>query len=66
MADKNLRQAMGYARNNDQVGQKFYHGLRSNATSLIPPVFKSFHNDKVEGYTQDKEKAKKLLADLWL
>ena len=63
MADKNLRQAMGYAVNNDQVGQKFYHGLRSNATSLIPPVFKSFHNDKVEGYTQDKEKAKKLLAD---
>ena len=63
MADKNLRQAMGYAVNNDQVGEKFYNGLRSNATTLIPPVFGTFHNDKQEGYTQDKEKAKKLLAD---
>lgn len=63
MADVSLRQAMGYAVNNDQVGEKFYNGLRSNATSLIPPVFKTFHNDKMEGYTQDKEKAKKLLAD---
>ena len=63
MADKNLRQAMGYAVNNDQVGEKFYNGLRSNATTLIPPVFKSLHNTEVKGYTQDKEKAKKLLAD---
>ncbi len=63
MADVSLRQAMGYAVNNDQVGEKFYNGLRSNATSLIPPVFNTFHNDKMEGYTQDKEKAKKLLAD---
>ena len=63
MADKSLRQAMGYAVDNDVVGEKFYNGLRSNASTLIPPVFKSFHNDKAEGYTQDQEKAKKLLAD---
>lgn len=63
MADKALRQAMGYAINNDQVGDKFYNGLRTNASTLIPPVFKSFHNDKVEGYKQDQDKAKKLLAD---
>ncbi|MGO3749762.1 oligopeptide ABC transporter substrate-binding protein [Vagococcus salmoninarum] len=63
MGDKSLRQAMGYAVNNDEVGEKFYNGLRSNATTLIPPVFKTFHNTEVEGYSQDKEKAKKLLAD---
>ncbi|MCB7515063.1 ABC transporter substrate-binding protein, partial [bacterium 210917-SL.2.15] len=38
MADKSLRQAMGYALDNNAVGERFYAGLRSNATSLIPPV----------------------------
>lgn len=32
MADVRLRQAMGYAIDNDQVGEKFYKGLRRNAT----------------------------------
>ncbi|MGX7059894.1 oligopeptide ABC transporter substrate-binding protein [Vagococcus humatus] len=63
MSDKNLRQAMGYAINNDEVGQKFYNGLRRNATTLIPTVFKSYHDSDIKGYTQDKEKAKKLLKD---
>ncbi|MGX7031532.1 oligopeptide ABC transporter substrate-binding protein [Vagococcus zengguangii] len=63
MADKSLRQAMGYAINNDQVGEKFYNGLRSNASTLIPPVFAGFHDSSIEGYSQDKDKAKKLLAD---
>ncbi len=39
MADKSLRQAMGYALDNDAVGERFYAGLGSNAASLIPPVF---------------------------
>ncbi|WEG73156.1 oligopeptide ABC transporter substrate-binding protein [Vagococcus intermedius] len=63
MADKNLRQAMGYAVDNNVVGSQFYNGLRSNATTLIPPIFKTFHNSELKGYTQDKDKAKKLLAD---
>ena len=63
MADKSLRQAMGYALDNDSVGNEFYNGLRQNATALIPPIFKTFHNSEMKGYTQDVEKAKKLLAD---
>lgn len=63
MADKSLRQAMGYALDNDQVGEKFYAGLRRNATSLIPPVFKSYHDSDMEGYTLDLDKANKLLDD---
>lgn len=63
MANKNLRQAMGYAVSNDDVAEKFYHGIRSRATTLIPTVYPDFHDDDVEGYPQDKEKAKKLLAD---
>ncbi|MGX7031527.1 oligopeptide ABC transporter substrate-binding protein [Vagococcus zengguangii] len=63
MADKSLRQAMGYAVNNDQVGEKFYNGLRSNATTLIPPVFGTLHDTTIEGFTENKDKAKELLAD---
>ncbi len=63
MADKSLRQAMGYAIDNDAVGQKFYNGLRTGATTLIPPVFKSLHDSEAKGYTLDLDKAKKLLDD---
>lgn len=58
MADKSLRQAMGYAIDNDAVGQKFYNGLRTGATTLIPPVFKSLHDSEAKGYTLDLDKAK--------
>ncbi|RDC48693.1 oligopeptide ABC transporter substrate-binding protein, partial [Acinetobacter sp. RIT592] len=63
MADKALRQAMGYALDNAAVGERFYAGLRSNATSLIPPVFESFHDADLKGFTQDLDKANKLLDD---
>ncbi len=63
MADKALRQAMGYALDNNAVGEKFYNGLRSNATTLIPPVFGSLHDSTATGYTYDLEKANKLLDD---
>ncbi|NKD28004.1 oligopeptide ABC transporter substrate-binding protein [Enterococcus casseliflavus] len=63
MADKALRQAMGYAIDNDAVGSRFYNGLRSNATTLIPPVFGTLHNTEVEGYTLNIDKANQLLDD---
>lgn len=63
MADKSLRQAMGYAVDNNSVGEKFYNGLRSGATTLIPPVFKTLHDSELKGYTEDLDKAKKLLDD---
>ena len=37
MADVNLRKAMWHAVDNNAVGEKFYHGLRWAATTLIPP-----------------------------
>lgn len=63
MADKSLRQAMGYAMDNSAIGERFYNGLRSNATTLIPPIFKTLHDTEIKGYTLDLEKAKKLLDD---
>ena len=58
-----LRQAMGYALDVEQVNEVFYLDLRERANSLIPPVFKSFHDASIEGYNYDPEKAKKLLDE---
>ena len=30
---------------------------------MIPPVFQSYHDDELKGFTQDLDKAKKLLDD---
>ncbi|QGS36198.1 oligopeptide ABC transporter substrate-binding protein [Aerococcus viridans] len=65
MADKSLRQAMGYAIDNDAVAQRFYNGLRSNANTVIPPVFGNFGatTEEVPGYYYDADKANQLLDD---
>lgn len=61
MNNKSLRQAMAYAVDNQAIGDKYYHGLRTNATTLIPTIFKEFHNNKIKGYTINLKKAKSLL-----
>jgi peptide/nickel transport system substrate-binding protein len=63
MADVNLRKAMWQAVDNDQVGKKFYHGLRWNATTLIPPSHPEYHDAANPGVKYDPEAAKKLLDD---
>lgn len=63
MGDKVLRQAMGYALDIEQVNEVFYFDLRERANSLIPPVFKSFHDASIEGYNYDPEKAIQLLDE---
>lgn len=63
MADKDLRKAMWQAVDNDAIGEKFYHGLRWNATTLIPPSHPEFHDDDNEGVAYDPEAAEKLLDD---
>ena len=63
MADPNLRKAMGYAIDNNAVGEKFYQGYRSQATSVVLPIFKDYFNTELKGYNFDQEKAKKLLDE---
>ncbi|NGZ75118.1 oligopeptide ABC transporter substrate-binding protein [Saccharibacillus alkalitolerans] len=63
MADVNLRKAMWYAVDNDQVGQRFYHGLRWNATTLIAPSHPDFHDTENPGVAYDPEEAKRLLDE---
>lgn len=64
MANKSLRQAMAYSVDNEAVANKFYHGLRQSANSLIPPIFKDFSDKELKGYAkQDVDKANKLLDE---
>ncbi|WP_046226568.1 oligopeptide ABC transporter substrate-binding protein [Paenibacillus dauci] len=63
MANKSLRQAMGYAMNNAQVGAQLYKGLRTPATSLIIPAFANYYDSSLAGYTYNPEKAKQLLDE---
>lgn len=63
MANKNLRQAMAYAIDNDAVGARFYQGLRSRANSPIIPNFADYYNEDVEGYPTDPERAIELLDE---
>ena len=63
LADKRVRQAMWHAMNNEVIGEKMYHGLRFPATTLIIPVFASFHDAENEGRPYDPEKAKALLDE---
>ncbi|MFD3258968.1 oligopeptide ABC transporter substrate-binding protein [Paenibacillus lentus] len=63
MADVNLRRAMWHAVDNDQVGKRFYHGLRWNATTLIPPSHPEFHDASNPGIAYDVEKANQILDE---
>ncbi len=63
MGNVNLRKAMGYALDVEQVTEKFYEGLRERANAIVPPVFSSFHDASLEGYTYDPDKANALLDE---
>lgn len=63
MGNQNLRQAMAYALNVDQVVEKFGNGLGYRDTTLVPTAFGEFHDSKAKGFPYDPAKAKKLLDD---
>lgn len=63
MGDVNLRKAMAYALNIEEVTEVFYDGLRERANAIIPPVFSSFHDASLEGFNYDPEKAIELLEE---
>ena len=63
MGDVKLRQAMGYALDVEAVSDIYYNGLRERANSLIPPVFQSFYDAELKGYTYDPDKAASILDE---
>ncbi|MDV6377291.1 oligopeptide ABC transporter substrate-binding protein [Sporosarcina sp. GW1-11] len=63
LATKLVRQAMWYALDNESVGMYLYHGLRFPATTLIVPVFDSYHDVGNQGRPYDPIKANALLDE---
>ena len=63
MGDVKLRKAMWHAVDNNPVGERFYHGLRWTATTLIPPSHPEYHDSNNPGVTYDPEVAKELLDE---
>ena len=63
MANVKLRQAIGYAVDNEAIGQQLYNGLRFLATTVITPRHGAYQNKELTGYNYDPEKAKKLLDE---
>lgn len=63
MGDRDLREAMWYALDNDEMADQFYHGFRWDADSLIPPSHENFHNDSLDAPTYDPDKANEILDD---
>ncbi len=63
MANVNLRQAIGYAVDNETVASDLYNGLRFLATTVITPRHGSYQNAELTGYNYNPEKAKQLLDE---
>lgn len=63
MGNINLRKAIVYAMNVEQVTKTYYDHLRTRANALLPPSFKTFYDGSLNGYQYDPEKAKQLLDE---
>lgn len=63
MNNTNLRKAIAYAMNIDEVQQHYTQGLTFRINTLIPSQFKSFYNSSIPGYNYDLKKANKLLDE---
>lgn len=63
MNNKNLRQAMAHAIDNDAIGERFYHGLRWGATTVIDPAHPPYHDEENPGLEYDPDKANELLDE---
>ena len=60
-ADVRLRRAMGFAINERELTDYFFHGLRLPATSIIPPGHSRFLDFDLEGFTYDPDRARAYL-----
>ncbi len=63
MYNVKLRQAIGYAIDNETIAQDLFNGLRFLATTVITPRHGSYQNKDLAGYYYDPELSKKLLDE---
>ena len=62
VADVQLRKAIAYAMDNEQIAEVFYNDLRIPANSLIDPAH-TFWNNMLPGYKYNPEKAMEILDE---
>jgi len=60
--NKSMRQAMNYAINKQEIGNKLYSGALTGAMGVLPPSSWGFTPD-IKGYPFDPDKARALLKD---
>ena len=60
--NKQLRQAMNYAINKQEIADKLYSGAGVPETGVLPPTSWAFNKD-LKGYPFDPDKARQLLKD---
>lgn len=58
-----LRQAIGFAMDNETLVKNLYNGLRFRATTVITPRHGTYQNKELVGYDYQPEKAKQLLDE---
>ncbi|QBO36580.1 oligopeptide ABC transporter substrate-binding protein [Periweissella cryptocerci] len=61
LQNKNLRAAMGYALNLDEINKKFNYGLQMRANTTVPVAFKQFNDKSIKGFPLNLNKANQLL-----
>ncbi|ACZ01577.1 ABC transporter substrate-binding protein [Streptobacillus moniliformis] len=61
LQDINVRKALSYALNIDEIATAYYNGLRQRANGHTPPIFKKYYDETLEGYPYNPEKARELL-----
>ncbi|AWN33615.1 MULTISPECIES: oligopeptide ABC transporter substrate-binding protein [Lactobacillus] len=61
MANKSLRQAIGYAMNVKQVSKHYTNGLTFHVPTLIPAQFGDYYNKDIKGYNYNLKKANQIL-----
>ncbi|MEP7025122.1 MAG: ABC transporter substrate-binding protein, partial [Actinomycetota bacterium] len=66
LKDVNVRRAISYSLKLPQLVQRVLLGYGSPGTSIIPPIYQSFHYNPPAPYTYNPAKAKQILqADGW-
>lgn len=63
MSNVKLRQAVGYAVDNETIATNLYNNLRFHATTVITPRHGTYQNNEIIGYTYEPERAKRLLDE---
>lgn len=63
---KEVRQAINYAVNKEEIIQTVMEGHGTQLESFLSPSMKNYYNDDIKGYDTNIGKAKELLAEGWL